>query len=263
MGPRARKTADKAAGKKRTKDTGPSPAHEQLVAAPAHYRLSPSSAARWLVCPYSAQHGLDDTAGPAAQAGTVAHEYACSYLKGGVDTLLELEDSIYDNTRQLVPNRAVDIARAATVYVGYVQSRNGSAIFETKIEHSGIPDFGGTIDTAILDDSCLSVVDLKTGKWKVEVENNPQIMSYLCLARQLYPQAETFSGTIVQPLVYKKPQTAEFSKNQLDIFEKQVMIAGKSDKKQTSDHCRFCPLLAKCKEGKEYAKKKGWVPKKT
>jgi hypothetical protein len=222
---------------------------------PAHYRLSPSSAYRWLVCPYSAQHDLPDTSGPAAKAGTVAHELACSYLKGEIDTLLELEDSIYESARRLVPDRAANIAKSASAYVEYVQNRVGDKVFETKIEHGSIPDFGGTIDTAILDGSCLSVDDLKTGKWKVSAENNPQLMSYLCLARQIFPDATEFKGSIFQ---YGRAYGASFSGGQLDIFEQQVKIAGKSDKKQNGEHCRFCPLRPKCEEGTEYARGKGW-----
>lgn len=232
---------------------------EELKApSPAHYRLSPSSASRWLVCPHSAQEGLPDTAGPAAKAGTIAHELSCAYLKGEIETLLELEDEIYVGTRKFLLDKAADCARYASQYVQYVENLGGTKVFETKIEHAGIPDFGGTIDTAVLDGTCLSVADLKTGKWRVGVENNPQIMSYLCLARQLFPQATEFKGTIVQPSAYKKPQTATFTKNQLDIFEQQVKIAGKSDRIQSGEHCRFCPLRPQCDEGKRYAKDKGW-----
>lgn len=227
--------------------------------APAHYRLSPSGASRWLVCPYSAQHNLPDESGPPAKAGTVAHEKSCSYLKGEIETLLELEDEVYERTEGIVDRTiAASISAAASYYVQYVASLNGTKVYETKIEHGSIPDFGGTIDAAILDGTCLEVADLKSGTWRVPAENNPQLMSYLCLARPLFPEATEFIGTIIQPRTNKLPKTSRFSGAQLDIFEQQVKIAGVSDKKQTGDHCRFCPLRSKCNEGTEYAKSRNW-----
>lgn len=225
---------------------------------PAHYRLGPSSASRWLACPWSAQHDLPDTSGPAAKAGTITHDLACSYLQGGIESTFELENEVYERTNGLLPNRSRDIARAATSYVEYVESRTGSKLFETKIESSVVPDWGGTVDTAILHDRCLEVADLKTGVWRVSAENNPQLMSYLCFARQKFPEATEFVGTIIQPLTNKKPKTASFSGGQLDIFTQQVKIASTSDRKQTGFHCRFCPLRPKCEEGTEYAERKGW-----
>lgn len=245
------------AGKTKRPQKGPAKGVIAGKDAPSHYRLGPSSASRWLCCPYSAQHDLPNEAGPAAKAGTIAHEHSCAYLKGEID-LLELEDEVYSGTLHLVGDRAKAIAQACATYVEHVGSRSGAKIFETKIEHASIPDFGGTIDAAILDDTCLSVDDLKTGKWKVSPENNPQLMSYLCLARQLFPQATTFQGTIIQPLVYKRPKTATFTKQQLDVFEKLVAVAGKSDKIQSGEHCLFCPLLAKCDTGKAYAIENHW-----
>lgn len=225
---------------------------------PAHYRLSSSGSSRWLVCHWSAQHDLPDTSGPAAQAGTITHDLACAYLRGRIESTFELENEVYERTNRLLPNRSRDIARAASSYVEYVTNRVGTKVYETKIEHAGIPDFGGTIDAAILDGVCLSVVDLKTGTWRVAAENNTQLMSYLCLARQIYPQATEFVGTIIQPITNKNPKTASFSGAELDIFEKQVKIASTSDKKQTGFHCRFCPLRPKCVEGTEYANERGW-----
>jgi hypothetical protein len=251
MAARVRKktTTVKATRKKSAENNGGSP---------AHYRLSPSSASRWLVCPYSAQHGLPDEPGPAAKAGTIAHEQACAYLRGETETLLELEDEIYERTRNLIPDRAANIAAASSVYVGYISAQPGTKVFETKIEHCHIPDFGGSIDCAILYGGRLEVADLKTGKWHVSADNNPQIMSYLCLARQIFPSATEFTGTIIQPLTNKNPKTATFTGPQLDLFEKLVKIKGVSKEKQTGFHCRFCPLRPKCEEGTEYAEGRGW-----
>lgn len=259
MATRARAAAikTKATWEKLTEGDGSGPAHKQL--APAHYRLSPSSSSRWIPCPFSAQYNLPDTSGPEAKAGTITHEYTCSYLKGEIDTLLELEDTVYEQTRNLVGGtRGASVANAATRYVQYVGSLSGTKVYETKIEHASIPDFGGSIDCAILDGSCLEVADLKTGKWKVSPENNTQLMSYLVLARQIFPEATEFVGTIIQPLTNKNPKTATFTGPQLDLFEKLVKIKGTSTEKQTGFHCRFCPLRPKCQEGTEYAEGKGW-----
>jgi hypothetical protein len=235
---------------------------------PAHYRLAPSSSSRWLACPFSAQDNLPDTAGPPAKAGTIGHKHADHWLERNRDhskfnPLWLLETEVFDAVAPLVgKSKGDDIAMATTTYAAYVAALPGEHVYETKIAHNAIKDFGGTVDTAIIDrkESTLGVADFKSGYWEVAAKGNTQLQSYLVLARQQFGHFQNYTATIVQPRVKKPIKTASFSGAELDAFEGLVKIASKSDRIQSGQHCRFCPLRPNCFEGQKYAAtQEGWT----
>lgn len=212
-----------------------------------HSRLAPSSSSRWLECPYSAQDDLpEDDGGAAATAGTEAHELAAFSLSVGLPTFAGTWHS-----------------EIITPYVNYVRQLPGETIHEQAIISKSIPGFGGTIDTLLIDweRAALHVTDLKTGKWKVPAKNNTQLQCYLLLAaEENMPEAEHYTGTIIQPQAYKKPNTAYFAPAEIEAFRRRVEHAATSTEKKTGDHCRFCPLrfLGRCDEGQAYAERQGF-----
>lgn len=232
---------------------------------PKHYRHAPSGSSRWLPCPFSAQDDLPDTAGPPAKAGTIGHKHADGWLTLNRDPskfnpLWLLETETFDCVAPLVgPSQGDDIARATVTYAEYVAKLPGEHIYETKIAHDSIPTFGGTVDTAIVNRRKLGVADFKSGYWEVQAKGNTQGQCYLVLARQEFGDFDEYEFTIVQPRVKNPIKTASFTGAELDAFEGLVKIAAKSDRKQSGEHCRFCPLRPDCFEGQKYAANKtGW-----
>lgn len=219
-----------------------------------HYRLSPSSSKRWLVCPGSALPNLPESTNPAAEAGTVAHELAQTFLESGYHPIeaMALEHAIYEKAQPIFGGRkkadAIRVARAASAYADLVVSQGGVASFEHKIKHATIEDFGGTVDCAIQSDGPLTIIDLKTGKWGVQAANNPQLQCYAILARQIF-ETDDVVACIVQPHTPDVDKVAVYSKQQLDDFEGRVAEAAVSDKRVASeDGCRFCPVKENCPE---------------
>lgn len=205
--------------------------------------------------------------GDAAEAGTVAHHLANEWLVGGgTEPLFLLESEVYDGIPvALGPARRQKIAKATSFYAETVLAYPGERRTEIKIPHKKIANFGGTVDTLLVDtheDGAveLHIADLKTGLWKVKGDNNPQLLSYLILARQEVPEASIFRTTVIQPLVPNSVESYTYTSDELDLFEERVDKATKSANIVSGEHCRFCPFLKAglCTPGKMYASKAGW-----
>lgn len=227
---------------------------------PEHFRLGPSSASRWLECPGSAIEWEEgDEAGAKAEAGTVAHDTSDDALKSDEDWLALVEDDILNRTVDMVGTEiAGEIAKASGIYIDYVRRQaedlGGELLTEQKIAHDKIPDFGGTVDAVIRHKNGLTIIDLKTGTYKVPAKENKQLMCYSILARQEYPTKKPISATIIQPRVYAKPNKAVFTPKQLDAIEARVAEAATRTDRVAGNHCWFCPLRGDCQE---YAERYG------
>lgn len=124
-----------------------------------------------------------------------------------------------------------------------------------------IPNFGGTIDCAIVQPPVAAVYDFKTGKWPVAAKDNSQLLCYAAILSEHFHLTDVH-GVIIQPRAFKgdKYKPALFSKKQIAEHRNRVISAmGRADK-QVGDHCRFCSLrmLKKCDEGVAHGKQKGW-----
>jgi hypothetical protein len=122
---------------------------------------------------------------------------------------------------------------------------------EEKIPHEFLHgEHGGTIDVVAVrargHDVQLHVIDFKFGNVPVPIEDNSQIKCYLNLAKQRYPHANSFWGSILQPAVSDRLQTVEFSAEELEAHEVAVVEASISDKMEAGDHCKWCPALVAC-----------------
>ena len=185
-----------------------------------HALLSPSSAKQWMPCAASLVMKQDypDSSGSAAIKGTAVHTMAeitlRRYMTGqysepdDVDYMLgkymadEGKGKLMGHTQgEKYPKGAVpidqDMCDWAQGYVNYFAPMVDSAVhFEvesrirlTRVLGTGPHDTFGTGDVeAVLEYSkgkhLLVIADLKTGRHKVDVENNAQLMLYACGAYQ-------------------------------------------------------------------------------
>ena len=212
---------------------------------PDHFHLAPSSSARWIPCPGSLLAPDKDDGGEEAKRGTLGHTMVEAHLSDRLG--LSIKDGQYLHS---LPQDVKDFLQwAVEICVNYVQQLDADRkLYETKIQHYLIPNHGGTVDVIayFLEARLLHVTDFKFGRRNVDAENNTQLMCYLNLARQLFPEAEQFKGTIIQPKLSSVPDTALFTREQLDDHEAAVLEASMSDRVQAGDHCTFCSLLTKC-----------------
>lgn len=209
---------------------------------PAHYRLSPSSSKRWLNCPGSARTDLPDRDSEASREGTLAHAISHSHITGEE---LSLEHQL--EVAEMEPADLIEMERHIKIYTDFVQELPGEKVYEQKLAHPHIDEFGGTIDCLRIDGDLLHVVDLKFGFGRVFAADNKQLLCYLCLARVLYPQAKRFAGTIVHPRIGDGIiETAEFTAQQVDNHLLAVAEASGDETLVAGDHCQWCPLLQGC-----------------
>lgn len=218
---------------------------------PAHFYMAPSSASRWIPCPGSMTLAAQfpDEGSEAALLGTLQHAMVEAELLGEtLDEELEAYlDTLPDGLRGYVQDN-VDLC------VEVISGLDADVLLlEEKIQHDFlVGEHGGTIDVVLVKDDLLHVIDMKFGTVPVAAEGNAQIKCYLNLARQLFPSATVFKGSILQPYVSDNLQTVEFSAEELEAHEVAVVEASISDKLEAGDHCKWCPALVACQTAARY-----------
>jgi hypothetical protein len=147
----------------------------------------------------------------------------------------------------------VELEEAVDLCVNLVSEEPGTTrLYETKIHSDLLEEHGGTIDVILVDGNSLHVIDFKFGRTRVEIENNAQIKCYLNLARQLFPEATEFYGSIIQPAFSNQIQTMDFPLHELLQHEADVLEASISDHLKAGDHCKWCPAGPTCQVLAEY-----------
>ena len=167
-----------------------------------HAKLSASGAHRWMACPgsVSAEEGLPNTTSDAAEEGTAAHELAERCL---------IEEVTADYFLGITFNGFVvdqEMAEAVQTYLDYVLNLPGGHRIEQRVDLSfWIPGGFGTADFISVNDTEITVVDLKYGKGiRVDAYENSQGMMYALGAQRGlglsgYLRLEKVKVVIVQP----------------------------------------------------------------
>jgi hypothetical protein len=228
---------------------------------PDHWKTGCSNAKRWIECPGS-KYAVDDREpGDAALRGTLGHSIVEQLLDGMSVELTEDDQAVLDGMTQ--DEKSVFVDKVMTCF-DFVQAeretlKEGDSIhLETKIKSERIPNHGGTIDVIIYRDAdqSLHCIDFKFGSTPVIAAENYQIAAYLNLARQEFPAAKTFKGSIVQP-AYRGVETADFPVEWLDEWIVKAAVAADPEnmtRKADPSYCEFCPLLTECKEAAKLGK---------
>lgn len=215
---------------------------------PDHFLMGPSKASRWLKCSGSLNHPDDSEAGPAAIVGKVCHSIAESQLTD--KPLNQVDQQYFDGLSAFMQ---VELMEAVTDCVDFVKGMPFPIKrYETKIPSYFVEEHGGTVDVIATDEQTLHVVDFKFGRGNVCVENNEQLGCYLNLARQLYPNAKKFYGTILQPFNGGQKGPHEFTTKYLNELEGRTLRASIEREYIGGDHCTFCPIISTCKAAAKY-----------
>ena len=211
-----------------------------------HAKLSASGAHRWLACPGSvkAEDGIPDTTSFFAQEGTAAHELGEIALASGTDCVDMIGMNLLENNAYTV---TPEMAEAVQVYVDVVRYLGGEQMYEERVDFSEwVPDGFGTSDAIILNETKLSVVDLKYGKGhRVEAQDNVQGILYALGAYAAYGylyDIKTIEIIIVQPRL-DHISTWELSLE--DLLKKGEWISQRAEMTQ-DEHAKRVPGEAQC-----------------
>jgi len=229
---------------------------EQLaINKPSHNVFSPSGSKRWIEC-----HGWFDAtknipnrpSGAAAQRGTEIHSL--------MDKCIANNEAPENLTNDV---SSIECVGYVMDFINRYKTMNPMThIFsEVYIPFKTIMDqpTGGTIDIIGINGNYeLMIGDLKTGSMIVDVENNPQLLSYAIAARLNLGVFEQYRLVIIQPTYHPNGPIREWvvTNDMLDAFEQkmeQSIIANiNGGDRLPGDWCKYCGVESTCKPRATY-----------
>lgn len=233
-----------------------------------HALLSPSSAARWLVCTPSAKlEALEpfQAASTYAAEGSEAHalaEIKLSYMLEQIS--VEEYDARFEQFRlssQYYNSEFNDFVNdycneVMTIIKEDYKGQEVEVHLEVKVEFSDIvPSGSGTSDVVIIGKNFVHVIDLKFGRGvQVDAANNSQLRLYALGALKKYRLQRIFTEaimTIIQPRLYLITTdimpVMDLNNWAIDYVKPRAELAiqGKGEL-VSGDHCKFCKRRGKC-----------------
>lgn len=250
-----------------------------------HALLSPSSAKKWMGCPASltVEKGIPNTSGAAAEAGTAVHHVSeiiiNEYLRD--ETVIPATKFIGGTplATAMRPSKVVftdEMAKQAQAWADYVIQLIDSG-WDVKVEMRSelskilnAPDTFGTADLVAVTERTsgdgthmLMVGDLKTGRHKVDVKNNFQMMLYALGILRKY--RFIYDITVVRLVIFQPLAGGvsewDISPEDLDAFAAKAKTAAglalacyaKGKKKlvaadfiASADACQWCRFAEQC-----------------
>lgn len=219
----------------------------------AHSRFGFSSFSRRAACPASAtrEDGLEDKSSPAAELGTLLHDYAAKVLD---------HEMTIDQVRELVDARS---AQQVEIYTDHIREQHiaigGKLFVEQRFKIPLHDELWGTADAVIAKAPRIEVFDLKTGGgYEVKERDddgrvNVQLAGYLLGA--LFATPGTFSKlaiTVVQPRRGGVKRTEVTWPELLDLSAHLVETIDRALEPNPpaipGDHCFFCRAKPTCAE---------------
>jgi hypothetical protein len=190
-----------------------------------------------------------------AAAGTVAHGLASKcWLLGRSPYRFIGEPEVCDGYEFVITE---EMASAVDDYLFTIDSIDRYGYIETRIEHSSVPGFGGTVDYFTESTDRVHVADFKYGAGvPVDVVENEQLACYGLLAIDKFRGGEIsdVTLTIVQPRAEHPDgpiRSWVASKEYLEsLLERIYYVATHKGERAlvAGKHCRWCPGKADCKE---------------
>lgn len=237
--------------------------------------LPPSSAKRWRTCIASAvihaygKRVAEDTEHPNAIRGTLMHgvgeDVLNAWLKGEAATCRD-----FLGRRHKSETFGPLEARETQDYVDYVKKRaaedpDSMVFLEQRLYFCRIVDVPeddafGSGDCVIVQPNIgrIIVIDLKTGKWEVDVVNNDQLLIYAMAALRkfkMFANIRTVEIVIHQRKADSWEVSTDFMKTFTLVLRRDVKKIKDCEKLfkrygnipvmyyTTGDHCRFCKVI--------------------
>jgi len=242
---------------------------------PSKYKLSPSSSERFLTCTASLPYNIEFTENEATLKGNLQHSVAflrLAQIYMGKDHTKEIErltDYSHEYVSTRTPSLKVkwdkDCERTVDNYIGYIkrmvqQFQPSMIAFEFRVKMTFFDNaINGVVDCVmVLPNNDIIIIDLKTGRVKVETEDNSQMLMYAYgIAQDLYKKTEAIPQNIIvsicQSLV-NNTKAVKYSVSQLAKWysdNAQAMFEINTDKlvfRPSKNACHYCQHRADCNE---------------
>ena len=228
-------------------------------AQPAHAKLGPSSAHRWLHCPGSVilEADLVDEGSEFAKEGTAAHALAEWCLREEIHPTEMVGDTLEG------VEVTADMANHVADYVDYVRNVRAAdgmeaLLIEQRVEFTQwVPNGFGTSDAIVIGDGLCHVIDLKFGQGvRVDAYKNEQAMMYALGVWQTFSHLydiDTFVLHIHQPRLDHVSEYTITVKELLTWANEVVKPAADRASSNTPEFnpgqktCQWCKARATCK----------------
>ena len=224
----------------------------------AHALLSASSSHRWLNCTPSArlEEALADRGSVYASEGTAAHALGEHKLREFLKLPTQKPISEFDSPElNYYTDRYVEHV-CELISEAYSRCNDPLVLIEQRLDYSHVvPQGFGTVDTLIVADQVLDVLDLKYGMVRVSAEENPQLKLYALGALDMYGffyDIQTVRLTICQPRL-DSISVFELSVAELlhwadtELKPKAALAFKGEGEFSAGEHCRFCRARATCR----------------
>lgn len=251
--------------------------------------LPPSSAKRWRACAASAviaaygERVGEDTPHPNSIRGTLMHSVGEDVLR---DWLNGKSTTCTDyRGRELGGQVFTAIEDKETQsYVNYVKKRAAEdpdsmvfleqRLYFCRLIGAAEEDAFGSGDCVIVQPNLrrIIIIDLKTGKWEVEVEYNDQLSIYGAAALRkfaMFAPINTVEMVVFQRQAFSWEVSTSYMNSYIVALRRDVMKIQKAEREfkkygmipvgaySVGDHCRFCKVI-----GCEAREKSVWASKK-
>lgn len=219
-----------------------------------HVRWGPSARSRWSKCPASVMlpKDPDDRDMSAAHRGHVLHAIAEQYFHKRDETI-ELIGTEHEGYEIGIAD--IELIRQFWNAIDLYLHDDATIELEQFVVHPDCEDYGGTADVVIRhnhrDEKTLIVIDLKTGRNPVNVENNAQLMAYAGLLCE--PDTKHVILGIFQDLGDDFPlqtwtTTGDHVREVVRQDVEHIAKATAADEPLAivGNHCTFCPVKRAC-----------------
>lgn len=239
------------------------------------YKLSPSSSDRFLTCTASLPHNLGFSESTSTLKGTLQHEVASLrleemfFFKDNTKKIEELTDpdNYYRsrNTESLKVKWDKSCDETVDTYITYVkqmyaQYKPKHIYIEHKIKMRFYGnDINGIVDCAmVLENGDVIIIDLKTGRSKVDTDENNQMLMYAYgFIQEMHRKTKVLPNQVIisicQSVVYNTRAVAYDFNDLIQwyVSQAQPMQEINNDKlvfRPNEKACKFCQYKANCNE---------------